>query len=113
MSSHQKQLPWPNRFSERFHILALGENFDVDTFLATSKLRPDYVWRHHGNGPTNGLELLPGDGQAISLAQQEEIAINYLEVHRDDLLALAQFPGLEALNLGLVYYCPINATGFC
>jgi hypothetical protein len=108
-----ENLPWPERFSERFHIFALGETFDVDAFLATSKLHPDYVWRRKGNGPTNGLEFLLGDGQTIPLRRQEEIAIAFLEANRDELQALAQFPGLEALNLGLVYYCQPSATGFC
>lgn len=110
MSIHE-QLPWSERFSERFHIFALGETFDVDRFLATSKLDPDYVWRHKGNGPTNGLELLLGDAQAIPLTEQEEIAAAYLKAHRADLRALAQFPGVEALNLGLVYRLPLGATG--
>src|SRR5579863_10155106 len=109
----EKQLPWPERFSERFHIFGLGETFDVDAFLATSKLRPDFVWKRLGNGPTNGLELLIGDGDALPLAQQEKMAIAYLETHREELRALAQFPGVEALNLGLVYRCSLEATGFC
>ncbi|MGO9775565.1 MAG: hypothetical protein ACLQGT_08875 [Terracidiphilus sp.] len=106
-----KQLPWPDRFEERFHIFALGEAFDVDSFLATSKLHPDYVWRRKGNGPTNGLELLLGDAEVIHLPEQEEVAVAYLKAHRDELRALAEFPGVEALNLGLVYRLPLGATG--
>lgn len=109
----EKQLPWPERFSERFHIFGLGEAFDVDAFLATSKLRPDFVWKRLGNGPTNGLELLIGEGDTLPLPEQEKIAIAYLETHREELRALAQFPGLAALNLGLVYRCSLDATGFC
>jgi hypothetical protein len=111
MMSLQKDLPWPERFSEQFHIFALGEAFDVDGFLATSKLRPDYVWRRKGNGPTNGLELLLGDAQTLRLHEQEEIAVAYLKVHRDELRALAQFPGVEALNLGLAYRIALTTVG--
>lgn len=104
---------WHNRFSERFHIFALGETFDVDAFLAQSSLRPDFVWRQMGNGPTNGLEVLLGDADKITLRQQEEIAVSYLREHRDELRVLASFPGVEALNLGLIYRVAPNHLGFC
>jgi hypothetical protein len=104
---------WPNSFSERFHIFALGETFDVDAFLARSSLRPDFVWRQMGNGPTNGLEILLGDVDRTTLQQQEEIAVNYLSAHRDELRCLASFPGVEALNLGLVYRVGPNQLGVC
>jgi len=108
-----KKEAWPKRFSERFHIFVLGETFDVDAFLAQSSLRPDFVWREMGNGPTNGLELLIGDAETISLPEQERIAISYLRENQKELLALAQFPGVEGVNLGLVYRMPPNATGVC
>jgi hypothetical protein len=65
------------------------------------------------NGPTNGLEILLGDADKATLRQQEEIAASYLLEHRDELRALAGFPGVEALNLGLVYRVGPNQTGFC
>ena len=109
----EKRQSWPDRFSERFHIFALGEVFDVDAFLAQSSLCPDFVWQRIGNGPTNGLEILLGDADTLTLPQQEEIAVNYLRENRDELRALADFSGVEALNLGLVYRVGPNALGFC
>lgn len=109
----QKRQPWPDRFSERFHIFALGETFDVDAFLAQSSLRPDFIWQRMGNGPTNGLEILLGDADKITLLHQEEIAVNYLKENRDELRVLASFRGVEALNLGLVYRVGPNDLGFC
>ena len=109
--SLQSQLPWPDRFSERFHIFAHGEAFDVDAFLATSKLHPDYVWRR-GHRETSGIEIFLGDGRAIRLVDQEEIAIAYLKTHRDELRALAHFPGLDTFILGLVWICKADHTGF-
>jgi hypothetical protein len=64
-----------------------------------------------GNGPTNGLELLLSHERPIALSKQEEIAAAYLKAHRDELRVLAEFPGVEALNLGLAYRLPLNATG--
>ncbi|HWB31553.1 MAG TPA: hypothetical protein VG714_00105 [Acidobacteriaceae bacterium] len=104
---------WPDRFSERFHIFALGENFDVDLFLANSDLSPSFVWHQIGNGPTNGIELLLGDSETATLSEQEKIAIEYLKLHREELRRLAQFPGVEKVNLGLVYRLPVHGTGCC
>jgi len=109
----QKSQLWPDKFSERFHIFALGESFGVDAFLVQSTLRPDFVWRQKGNGPTNGLEILLGDSETSTLREQEKIAVSYLREHKSELRALANFPGVEALNLGLVYRVPLHATGFC
>ena len=109
----KKSKGWPDKFSERFHIFALGETFDVDAFLAQSSLHPDFVWRRLGNGPTNGWEILLGDSDKATLREQEAIAVNYLREHRDELRALASFPGVEALNLGLVYRVGPNQLGFC
>src|SRR5262245_20835255 len=107
-----KLAAWPDRFHERFHIFAHGEGFDVEAFLATSPLRPDYVW-HRNPRRTSGLELLLGKGREIRLVDQEERAIAYLKEHRNELRALAQFPGLEAFILGLVHICKPEVTGCC
>lgn len=104
--------PWPDRFSERFHIFAHGETFDVDAFLANSTLQPDYVW-HRGPRATSGIEIFLGDGREIRLVDQVEIAIAYLKTHRDELRALAQFPGVDTCILGLVWICKPASTGFC
>lgn len=106
----EEQLPEP--FSERFHIFAVGKDFDVDAFLARSMLDPDYIWRPHGGRHSSGLEVLLGR-QRLPVIQQEEIAINYLKAKRDELRSLARFPGVEAVNLGLPYYIPLHASGYC
>jgi len=103
-----KHRPWPEDFGESFHIFALGKSFDVDAFLASSTLTPRYIWHDR---PTNGFDLLLGDAETLNLSAQEEIAISYLKDHRDELRALAQFPGVEAFNLGLQYFPTGAATG--
>jgi hypothetical protein len=104
-------MEWPERFQERLHILAHGEKFDVDAFLASSTLQANFVWRREAP-LTSGVEFLLGDGRQIRLPNQEEIAAAYLEAHRDELRALGQFAGIEAFILGFVYVCPLDATGF-
>jgi hypothetical protein len=53
------------------------------------------------------------DADKTTLVHQEEIAVNYLRENRDELRVLASFPGVEALNLGLVYRVGPNDLGFC
>ena len=96
--------PFPDRFSERFHIIAHGDKFDVDAFIATSSLRPDYVWRRGPSG-SSGVELFLGDGRQIGLFDQEDTAVSYLNRHKEELKALARFPGVETFILGLVWIC--------
>jgi hypothetical protein len=96
--------PFPDRFSERFHIIAHGDKFDVDAFMATSSLRPDYVWRRGPSG-TTGIELFLGDGRQIRLIDQEDAAVTYLNTHKEELKALACFPGVDTFILGLVWIC--------
>jgi hypothetical protein len=107
-----------------FRLFAHGDLFDVDAFLASTTLRPDYVWRRgdqrryscvESKHPTSGVELLLGDGRVVPFSEQEEIAIDYLKAHRDELRALASFPGVETFILALHYRIEIDVgtTGFC
>ena len=102
---------WPERFEERLHIIAHGERFDVDAFLGKSTLRPDFVWRREAP-VTSGVEFFLGDGRAIGLRDQENIAIMYLKAHRDELRAIAEFPGVDAFILGLVYIAKLQDNIF-
>jgi hypothetical protein len=64
-----------------FRLFAHGVEFDVDAFLASTTLRPDYVWRRgdqrryacvESRHPTSGLVLVLGDGQKVPLFEQEK-----------------------------------------
>src|SRR5262245_24986143 len=88
----------PGRMND-FHVIAHGEEFDVDAFLATTTLRPSFVWRgdlrsacFESRHETSGIELSLGDGLSIPLCEQEKIAIAYLQEHRVELVALGEFP---------------------
>lgn len=100
-------MEWPERFRERLHILVHGETLDVDAFLANSTLRPDFEWLRKAL-VTSGVEFFLGDGRALRLRDQETIAITYLRAHRDQLRAIASFPGVEAFILGLVYIAKLE-----
>ena len=107
-----------------FVLFAHGEAFDVDGFLATTTLRPDYMWRRgdqrryacvESKHPTSGVEFVLGDGRTVPFWEQEEIAIGYIKAHRDELRALARFPGVETFILGLQYVYELDESiiGFC
>jgi len=98
---------WPERFEERLHIIAHGERFDVGAFLGKPTLRPDFVWRREAP-VTSGVEFFLGDGRAIGLRDQENLVIMYLKAHRDELRAIAKFPGVDAFILGLVYIAKLE-----
>lgn len=100
-----------------FHVIAHGEAFDVDAFLATTTLRPDFVWRRgdqrrsacfESKHETSGIEFDLGDGLSISLWEQEHIAIAWLQEHRDELRALGQFPGARVFILSLQYFFKLD-----
>jgi len=101
-----------------FHIIAHGEEFDVDSFLATTTLRPDHAWRRgdqrsacsKSNHETSGVEFDLGDGLAISIWDQEPIAFAWLQEHRDQLRALGQFPGARVFILSLNYFFKLDPS---
>jgi len=106
-----------------FRLFAHGEAFDVDAFLASTTLRPDYVWRRgdqrryaciESRHPTSGVDFVLGDGLTVPFLTQEGIAVAYLKAHRDALRALAGFPGVTTFNLGLQYRTAFesNVIGF-
>jgi hypothetical protein len=57
-----------------------------------------------------GVEFFLGDGRAIPLRDQDDIAINYLKAHRNDLRGIAEYPGVDTFILGLPYIAKLNAS---
>ena len=107
-----------------FQIFAHGEEFDVDAFLATTTLRPSYVWRRgdqkryacgESSHPTSGIEFFLGDGQQTPLFEQERIAIEYLSENREALTALARYPGVATFILRLQFHMDLDVAtiAFC
>ena len=107
-----------------FRIFAHGDTFDVDAFLPATTLRPDYVWRRGdqrryacvaSKHDTSGVQFSLGEGWKVPFREQEGIAIAYLKAHREELKALAHYPGVETFILGLQYICKLNDSilGLC
>jgi hypothetical protein len=93
-----------------FELFAHGEDFDVDAFLASTRLRFDFVW-HRGENcyETSGASISLGDGKVLGLFEQERIGRAFLCTHRDALRDLASYPGVDTFILGLHYQ--VVATG--
>ena len=97
-----------------FALFALGESFDPDAFLATTTVPFDGTWRKGRVHPvTNGVRQVLGDGWATLWSEQERIAIDFLTKHRDGLLALAGFPGVTTVALGLHHHAEKGQREFC
>jgi hypothetical protein len=106
-----------------FRIYALGDNFDVDAFVASSSLTPSFVWRvgepkgknKRGSPyPTSGIVFELGAGADVPFLEQDEIAIEFIKQHRDGLKALSEFPNVTHFTLGLQYTRLVqgNVIGF-
>ncbi len=99
-----------------FRIFAHGDKFDVDAFLASATLHPDSIWKRGERFyETWGIAFVLGDGQKLSLFEQERIAIEYLSANRETLKALAEYPGVTTFVLGLQYHIELDRRtfGFC
>ena len=101
-----------------FRLFVLGDTFDVDRYLRETKLKTTTVWRRGvpdvDSGPrTNGFDVVLGDGFKISIDDQQAIAIQFIESHREALCLLATIPGVEAFKLGLHYHFEDESIGVC
>jgi len=93
-----------------FKVFALGDEFDVDAFVASGSMVPTYVWRRGESRrggrtfyPNSGVAFEIADGNSVPFLQQEDIAIAFLKAHRDALKALRLYPGVTHFTLGLQY----------
>jgi hypothetical protein len=97
-----------------FALFALGESFDPAPFLATTTVPFDGSWRKGNVHPvTSGVRQVLGDGWTTPWPDQERIAIGFLAEHRDGLRALAAFPGVTTVALGLHYHAEKGQREFC
>lgn len=91
-----------------FAIYARGADFDVNAFVASSPLKVDRVDRKgESRNPEvskhNRLVAYLGDGTALSISEQENVAVEYLQVNREALRELGKYPGVTNFVLNLQY----------
>ena len=91
----------------QFQLFALGTDFDPDAYIASTSLDFDGVWRkgeiRADHPKSSGVYKVLGDGLVVPFADQERIAINYLQANEDALKALSQHPHVTRFVLGLQY----------
>jgi hypothetical protein len=99
-------------------LLAHGDAFDVDAYLASSPLQFDQVW-HKGDlicggehYPTSGVEKSLDEGSS-GPPLQDRTAVEFLSAHREALRELGAFPGVETFILGLYLSLPRGFAGTC
>ena len=61
------------------------------------------------------VEIILGDKEVLPLWKQQAVAVEYLEAHREELRALAHFPGVDVLILGFQYIWRVaeGIVGIC
>jgi len=106
-----------------FALFAHGASFDVDEYLATTTLRFDRVWRRGDKRPyvcvdsrysSSGVEKVLGDGPTTPIHEQQQIAARFLAEHRDPLVKLANYRGVDTFVIGLHYEIEAEGImGFC
>ena len=92
-----------------FKFMVHGASLDVDAVLARALFSFDHVWRRGGFRKTDteiiprtsGVEKHLGDGRVIDVLEQEGLACDFFEAHREALRELASFPGADIRLLGL------------
>jgi hypothetical protein len=90
-------------------LRAIGSEFDVDTFLADSPLRPEAVYRKGepvlSSAPQGGIRTASGFNLGVSQAGFDDLpgqvrdAVEFLDEYEDELRRLGKFPGVEAVVL--------------
>lgn len=108
-----------------FSITTHGDNWNVDEYLKNSKLKFSSIWHRNdkrgceGFGydfhPTSGVDISLGDGYALELDEQEEIAFKFITDKFDELKELTSSENNVYRILGFQYNIEVyeNLAGFC
>ncbi len=98
-----------------FRLYALGDDFNVDSYILTSPLKFSQVWyRGVGSYKSNGVEIALGDGRILSTSEQEQIAAGFLAENSKALHELGHRPDVTTFTVGIHYRHELhpNETGF-
>lgn len=85
-----------------FRLHAVGNFFEVDTYLAQYTIEYDSVWhRGEDNYSNSGFVKYLGNEFRLNSCEQEEIAIQYMQKNQDALQAVVKWKNVEAVILGI------------
>jgi hypothetical protein len=98
-----------NPTRDYFALFVHGEDFDVDAYLASSALVFDDVWHKGEQRPvcvesayeTSGVRKYLGDATALSVEEQDRLAVDFALGNQEQLRRLFSFPGAAYRTLGL------------
>ena len=108
-----------------------GTDFDPDAFLATTKLVADVIYHRGDRRSANsthergGFTVVVSEADGTQFKQQVTDAIEFLRTNRDELVRLAQTPGVQGCVLdfgcdfphqriaGRYYRLPLALLGEC
>lgn len=102
-----------------FRLFAHGVAFDADAYLASAPLEFDGIWHKGEDGndhpKSSGVFKVLGDGRTVPTYEQEQIAMEFLSANREALKALATYPGVTTVIVGLQHHVELDEStiGFC
>jgi hypothetical protein len=102
-----------------FRVTAFGHEFDVDGYLATTRLTSAARFRRGSDIGCGGENKFPKDGftvelgdEGVPLQEQFRVAQKFLEEHLADLYRLRGWPGFESANLGVCVTVGYDVSSF-
>jgi hypothetical protein len=92
------------------YFRAIGDNFDVEAFLAGSSLEPDDIFHRGEPGSIVRTKPLSGSGFCIQISEgfgrlheHTDAATDFLREHELELARLQQYPGVIVMLLDFGY----------
>jgi hypothetical protein len=105
-------------------LQAFGDDFDVDSFIASVPLQIDSFWRKGEKrfpqsatskiNETSGVRVVASEADISQLAEQIEDVTTFLRNNLEQVKLLASFPGVKtaALDFGAEVYPTTNLASF-
>lgn len=86
-----------------FQLLASGNFFDVDGFLATSKIGANRIFRRGETRSafSSGFVRQIGEAKLLSYEEQVRAAVIFIDVYREELRHLMMWPGVTEAQICL------------
>lgn len=84
-----------------FQLIASGNFFDVDGFLATTTLGYQRVFRRRDNNVqfSSGFTRVIGNAAELTFDQQVHLAVRFIEEHKSELKRLMTWPGVTKVEV--------------
>ncbi len=99
----------------KFQLVASGDFFDVDGFLATTNLDYQRVFRRGENTTqfNSGFTQVLGNELKLNFSEQVKAAVRFIDEHKDELARLVKWPGVTRLEIILTPQLELRRSIIC